>query len=79
MEPPRSAWKPAAFALRSWRWWPRLEPSLFSEVVVRRGMPSLRHLVDKPVKYADAPDLFCLDLYRFTTSIASPLWRRRLS
>ena len=54
-----------------------LEPSLFSEVVVRRGMPSLRHLVDKPVKYADAPDLFCLDLYRFTdldrlTALAAP-------
>jgi hypothetical protein len=43
-----------------------LEPSLFSEVVIRHGMPSLRYLVDKPVKYQDAPDLFCLDLYRFT-------------
>jgi hypothetical protein len=43
-----------------------LEPSLFSELVVRHGMPSLRYLVDKPVKYAEAPDLFCLDLYKFT-------------
>jgi hypothetical protein len=43
-----------------------LEPSLFSEVVIRHGMPSLRYLVDKPVKYQEAPDLFCLDLYNFT-------------
>ena len=43
-----------------------LEPSLFSEVVIRDGMPSLRYLLDKPAKYEDAPDLFCLDLYKFT-------------
>lgn len=43
-----------------------LHPSLFSEIVIRGGMPSLRYLVDKPVKYSEAPDLFCLDLYRFT-------------
>jgi hypothetical protein len=43
-----------------------LEPSLFSEVVIREGIPSLRHLIDKPVKFSEAPDLFCLDLYRFT-------------
>ena len=43
-----------------------LEPSLFSELVIRHGMPSLRYLVDQPVKYAEAPDLFCLDLYKFT-------------
>ncbi len=42
-----------------------LEPTLFSEVMVRHGIPSLRHLVDKPVKYQDAADLFCLDLYKF--------------
>ena len=43
-----------------------LEPSLFSDVVIRRGIPSLRYLLDKPVKYQEAPDLFCLDLYKFT-------------
>ena len=43
-----------------------LNPSLFSEIVIRGGMPSLRYLVDKPVKYSEAPDLFCLDLYKFT-------------
>ncbi|MFN7998065.1 MAG: hypothetical protein U0Q18_30875 [Bryobacteraceae bacterium] len=42
-----------------------LEPSLFSDVVVRHGMPSLRYLVDKPVPYDQAADLFCLDLYKF--------------
>lgn len=43
-----------------------LQPSLFSEVVVRHGIPSLRYLVDKPVKYQDAADLFCLDLFKLT-------------
>jgi len=41
-----------------------LEPSLFSEVVVHKGMDSLRHLFDAPVEYQAAPDLFCLDLYK---------------
>jgi hypothetical protein len=41
-----------------------LEPTLFSEIVVRDGMTSLRHALDKPVEYLDAPDLFCLDLYK---------------
>ncbi|MBI3668069.1 MAG: hypothetical protein HY236_17860 [Acidobacteria bacterium] len=41
-----------------------LEPGLFSAVVVRDGMPSLRHLLDAPVEYQDAPDLFCLDLFK---------------
>lgn len=43
-----------------------LEPNLFSEVVVRNGMNSLRYLVDKPVKFHEAADLFCLDLYKST-------------
>jgi len=43
-----------------------LEPGLFSEIVVRHGLPSLRYLVDKPVKFSNAPELFCLDLYKFT-------------
>ena len=41
-----------------------LEPSAFSEIVVRDGMKSLGHVLDKPVEYLDAPDLFCLDLYK---------------
>jgi hypothetical protein len=43
-----------------------LEPSMFSEVVVREGMPTLRYLLDHPVTFQKAPDLFCLDLYKFT-------------
>ena len=42
-----------------------LEPRLFGAVEYREGMPSLRYLLDKPVKFEDAPDLFCLDLYKF--------------
>jgi hypothetical protein len=41
-----------------------LEPDAFSEIVVRDGMPSLAHLLDAPVAYLDAPELFCLDLYK---------------
>jgi hypothetical protein len=41
-----------------------LEPELFSEVTVREGIPSLRYLLDKPVEYQAAPELFCPDLYR---------------
>jgi hypothetical protein len=41
-----------------------LAPDLFSEVVIREGMPSLRYLLDAPVGYQSAPDLFCLDLYK---------------
>jgi dienelactone hydrolase len=41
-----------------------LEPNLFSEIVIHDGMASLNHLLDKPIKYQDAPDLFCLDLYK---------------
>jgi hypothetical protein len=41
-----------------------LETGLFSEVVIRDGMASLKYLLDAPVRLQDAPDLFCLDLYR---------------
>jgi dienelactone hydrolase len=41
-----------------------LAPGLFSEIAIRGGMPSLRYLLDTPVKFESAPDLFCLDLYK---------------
>jgi hypothetical protein len=41
-----------------------LEPSLFSQVELDGGMHSLGYLMDKPVEYAEASDLFCLDLYK---------------
>jgi hypothetical protein len=41
-----------------------LEPDLFSGVVIHDGMRTLKHLIDAPVRFQDAPDLFCLDLYR---------------
>lgn len=41
-----------------------LEPDLFSEVNVRRGMHSLSYLLDLPVTFEQAPELFCLDLYK---------------
>ena len=41
-----------------------LEPGLFREVQIHGGMSSWREVFAKPVRYQDAPELFCLDLYR---------------
>lgn len=41
-----------------------IEPKLFSSVAVHQGMDSLDYLLQHPVKFDDAPDLFCLDLYK---------------
>ena len=41
-----------------------VEPRLFSELSTRGGMRTLRFLLEEPVAYEDAPDLFCLDLYK---------------
>jgi len=41
-----------------------MDPSLYSEVVIHNGMKSLNYLLHKPVTYQDAPELFCLDLYK---------------
>jgi dienelactone hydrolase len=41
-----------------------LQPELFSELVVHQGMSSLSYLLEAPVAYQEAPELFCLDLYR---------------
>jgi len=55
-----------------------LGPGVFSEVLVRNGIQSLRHLFDAPVEPRAAPELFCLDLYKgfdidVLTKLASPL------
>ena len=41
-----------------------LEPNLFSDVVIREGMLSLGFLLEAPVPFSDAPELFCLGLYK---------------
>jgi cephalosporin-C deacetylase-like acetyl esterase len=41
-----------------------LEPRLFSEVVVRDGIRSFSYVLEKPVTFEQAPELFCLDLYK---------------
>jgi dienelactone hydrolase len=43
-----------------------LEPGMFSEIIIRDGMQSLDYVLQKPVEYETAPDLFCLDLLRET-------------
>lgn len=42
-----------------------LEPEAFSTLSVHDGMKSLKYLLDKPVPLRAAPELFCLDLYKF--------------
>jgi dienelactone hydrolase len=41
-----------------------LEPELFSEIAVRDGIHSLGYVLDLPVQFDQAPELFCLDLYK---------------
>jgi dienelactone hydrolase len=41
-----------------------LEPELFSEVVIHGGMKSLQYVLDTPVTFEEAPEIFCLDLYK---------------
>ena len=41
-----------------------LEPALYSKVTARDGIPSLQYLIEMPVEYTKAPEMFCLDLYR---------------
>jgi dienelactone hydrolase len=41
-----------------------LDPAVFSEVVSHDAMKSLGYLLDAPVPFRSAPDLFCLDLYK---------------
>jgi hypothetical protein len=41
-----------------------LDPGLFSAVVVRNGMHSLSYVLELPVRFEQAPEIFCLDLYK---------------
>ena len=41
-----------------------LQPDLFSEVIAHEGAPSFAFLLQKPVTFDEAPELFCLDLYK---------------
>lgn len=41
-----------------------VESNLFNDLSTRGGMRTLSFLLDKPVAYEDAPDLFCLDLHK---------------
>jgi dienelactone hydrolase len=42
-----------------------IEPELFLEIYSDNAMPSLSYLLDTPVPYRLAPDLFCLDLFKY--------------
>lgn len=42
-----------------------LQPTLFSGLYSNGGMGSFRYLLDAPVPYRSAPDLFCLDLFKY--------------
>jgi dienelactone hydrolase len=42
-----------------------IDPGAFSVITSRHAMTSLSYLLDKPVAFRSAPDLFCLDLYKY--------------
>ena len=42
-----------------------LKPAQFAELSTREGLKSFSYLLDKFVRYQEAPDVFCLDLYKF--------------
>ncbi len=42
-----------------------LEPGLFAGVVNHQGLGSLRELLDGPLIFRTAPELYCLDLYKY--------------
>jgi dienelactone hydrolase len=42
-----------------------IEPGTFSVINSRHAMKSLGYLLDAPVAFRSAPDLFCLDLYKY--------------
>src|SRR5262249_33052951 len=42
-----------------------LEPDLFDSVITYKGMRSLSFLLEQPVEYSEAHDLFCLDLFKY--------------
>ena len=42
-----------------------LAPERFAKVELAGGLNSLQELLTRPVEYRDAPELFCLDLYRY--------------
>jgi dienelactone hydrolase len=42
-----------------------LEPAAFSSLVHHQGIRSLSYLLDAPVPFRSAPELFCLDLYKY--------------
>jgi dienelactone hydrolase len=54
-----------------------VDPGAFSVITSRHAIRSLGYLLEKPVAFRAAPDLFCLDLYKYfdidsITAIASP-------
>jgi hypothetical protein len=42
-----------------------VEPGTFSSITSQHAIKSLSYLLDTPVEYRSAPDLFCLDLYKY--------------
>jgi hypothetical protein len=42
-----------------------VEPGTFSTITSHHAMKSLGYLLDTPVDYRSAPDLFCLDLFKY--------------
>jgi len=54
-----------------------IAPQSFSAIANQNGMESLAYLINKPVPFRSAPELFCLDFYKYfdldtLTALAAP-------
>ncbi len=61
-----------------------VDPGALSVITSRNAMSTLSYLLDKPVAFRSAPDLFCLDLYKYfdidsITAIAAPTTIRNIA
>jgi hypothetical protein len=41
------------------------EPDLFSEITIHDGLKTLSSLLERPVSFSQAPELFCLDFFKY--------------
>lgn len=54
-----------------------IDPSMFSQIAIRNGLASWSEVFEKPIRYQDDPELFCLDLFKYfdldrLTAMANP-------
>jgi hypothetical protein len=61
-----------------------IKPEMFAQIESHHTMEGLAYLLDKPVPFRSAPDLFCLDLYKYfdldsLSALADPTETKRIA